>query len=216
VGLASLANLFILPSVFVCCLCITEIAIPAEFGDVEVSVYALGSWPRDETMFNQGTTVPASIQQGFGAGLKVGLFPATLHRVVGLEIDSNIHSGALSFPNLANGQNNGAGRSDLLLFNTMFNVVVRYPGETVRPYVGIGAGWSTAVLLNPNIAGRDDEDFGSARAFGHQYLGGAQVLLNPKVFLFAEYRYFSSDYHWTGLAVGFRDHNALLGIGLRF
>lgn len=197
-------------------MCLSEATCPAEFGDVELSVYALGGSPRDEHIFNQGTIVSGSIRESFGAGLKVGLFPAALHRIVGLEIDSNVHSGALSFPNLADGQRNETGRSDLLLFNTTFNVVLRYPGETVRPYVGGGIGWSTAVLLNPNIAGRDDDDFGSARSFGHQYLGGMQVLLSPRVMLFAEYRYFSADYHWTSLAVDFRVHNALMGVGLRF
>ncbi|MDH4371422.1 MAG: porin family protein [Nitrospira sp.] len=215
-GFVSLARLVVLPSVLFCCLYLTDIARPAEFGDIELSLYALGSWPRDENVFNQGTTVSGSIQEGFGAGLKVGLFPAALHRVVGLEIDSNAHSGRLSFPNLANGQNHGHGRSDLLLFTSTFNLILRYPGERVRPYVGVGIGWATGVLLNPNIAGRDDDDFGSARAFGHQFLGGTQVLLSSKVMLFAEYRYFSTDYHWKSLAVDFRDHNVLVGVGLRF
>ncbi|UVT15236.1 MAG: outer membrane beta-barrel protein [Nitrospira sp.] len=183
---------------------------------MELSAYAMGSWPRDEDIFNQGTTGPGSIGQGFGAGLKAGLFPAALHRVVGLEIDSNIHSSSLSFPNIADGQDQGSGRSDLLVIKTTFNVVLRYPGEFVRPYVGGGIGWATGVLLNPNIAGRDDTDFGSARALGHQFLGGVQVLLSPKIFVFAEYRYFSADYHWEGLAVDFREHNSLAGVGLRF
>ena len=156
--------------------CLPEASVAVEFGDVEVSGYVLGSWPSDEPVFNQGTTVTASIQQGFGAGLKVGLYPAVLHRFVGLELDSNIHSGRLSFPSIATGQRE-EGRSDLLLSKSTFNVVLRYPGVTFRPYVGAGIGWSTAVLLNPNIAGRDDEDFGSARAFGYQYLGGAQLIL---------------------------------------
>jgi opacity protein-like surface antigen len=195
---------------------LTEVALPAEFGDVELSAYALGSWPRDLEIFNQGTTVPVSIQNGLGAGLKVGLFPSALRRIVGLEIDSNAHSGALSFPNVANGQNNGTGRSDLLVLNTTFNLILRYPGERIRPYVGVGIGWSHGTLLNPNIAGRDDKDFDSARALGHQYLGGAQVLLSPKVFLFGEYRYFSSNYHWEGLAIDFRTHYGLAGAGLRF
>lgn len=204
-----------------------DLAFAAEFGDVEVSVYALGSWPRDENIFNQGATVQGSIQEGFGAGLKAGLFPTALHRVLGLEIDSNVHSGAFSFPNLLNGQNNGTGHSDLLIINTIFNLVLRYPGEIVRPYIGIGLGWSHGTLLNPNIAGRNDKDFDSARAFTHQFLGGVQVLLSPKVFLFGEYRDYSiflfgeyrsvsSNYHWDELAVDFRAHYSLLGVGLRF
>jgi opacity protein-like surface antigen len=216
VGTTSLVNPTLLATALICWLSLTGLTLAAEFGDVELGLYALGSWPRDEDVFNQGTRVPASVQQGFGAGLKVGLFPAALHRAVGLEIDSNVHNGALSFPNIANGRNNGVGRSDLLVFKTTFNVILRYPGELVRPYVGVGIGWATGVLLNPNIAGRDDQDFDDTRAFGHQFLGGTQLLLSPKVFLFAEYRYFSANYHWKSLAVDFRDHNGLMGVGLRF
>lgn len=209
------------------CLTTTEVAFAVEFGDVELNLYALGSWPRDENVFNQGTTVPASIQPGFGAGLKAGLFPAALRRMVGLEIDSNMHGAALSFPNVANGRNNGTAGSDLLMINTTFNLILRYPGERIRPYVGVGVGWSHGTLLNPNITGRDDQDFDSARAVTHQFLGGAQLILNPQVplfntqqnvaiFLFGEYRYLSSDYHWEGLVLDFRTHYGLLGAGLRF
>jgi opacity protein-like surface antigen len=172
------------------------------------------------------TKISSTKGQGFGAGLRAGLFPAALHRAVGLEIDSNIHGGALSFPNIVNGRNNGTGHSDLLLINTMFNLILRYPGERVRPYVGFGLGWSHGTLLNPNVAGRDDKDFDSARSFTHQFLSGAQVHL-PKirlfgmerpysVFLFGEYRYLSSNYHWEGIALDFRTHYGLLGAGLRF
>lgn len=77
-------------------------------------------------------------------------------------------------------------------------------------------GWSHGTLLNPNIIGRNDKDFDSARAFGHQYLAGAQVMVNSRVFVFGEYRYFSANYHWDGLALDFRAHYGLFGAGLRF
>ena len=188
----------------------------AEFGEIDLSGYLLGSWPRDQNLFNQGSTVPASIQQGFGAGLKIGIFPHATRRMLGIEIDSYGHGGALSFSNTAHGQNNATGRSNVLVLNTMVNLVLRYPGEVVTPYIGIGAGWSHGTLLNPNIAGRADKDFDSARALGYQYLAGAQVMVSPRVFLFGEYRYFSANYHWEGLAVDFRVHYGLFGVGLRF
>ncbi len=205
----------------------TEHAFSVEFGDVDVSLYALGSWPRNLDIFNQDTMVPASVQEGFGAGLKAGLFPNVLRRMVGIEIDSNMHGTAISFPNIASGQQNATGRSDLLMINTTFNLILRYPGERIRPYIGGGIGWSHGTLLNPNIAGRDDKDFDSARAFTYQFLGGTQVVLKPHVsllgtqqtvalFLFGEYRYLSSNYHWERLAMDFRTHHGILGIGPRF
>jgi len=188
----------------------------AEFGEIDLAGYLMGSWPRDQPIFNQGSMVTASIQSGVGAGVKIGLFPHAMHRMLGIEIDSYGHGGALSFPNMANGQNNGTGRSNLLVLNTMLNLILRYPGEVVTPYIGIGGGWSHGTLLNPNITGRSDKDFDSARALGYQYLAGVQVLVSPKVFIFGEYRYFSANYHWDALAMDFRAHYGLFGVGLRF
>jgi opacity protein-like surface antigen len=207
--LASVAGLFAL-------LMVQPPGLAAEFGDIELALYALGTWPRDNGIFNQGETADVSIKQGIGAGVRVGLFPAFTGRMLGFEIDSFGHGGALSFPNTPNGQNHGTGRSDLLILNTMFNLVLRYPGETISPYVGAGAGWSHGTLLNPNIVGRADQDFETARAFGHQFLGGLHVMVTRRVFVFGEYRYFSANYHWDGLALDFRVHYGLAGVGLRF
>lgn len=221
------ARAIVLLGVLVGCLSTATPAFSASIGDIELGVYALGSWPRDQDIYNQGTTVPASIQPGGGAGWKVGFYPSLLHRMVGLQLDSNIHYAAITFPNIAQGRNNDTGRSDLLLTNTTFNLILRYPGERFRPYIGAGIGWSSCALLNSNIAGREDRDFASAIAFTHQFLGGAQLIIKPDVpifdtqhtiaiFLFSEYRYLSSNYHWEGLAVDFRTHYGLLGVGLRF
>ncbi|HJT19918.1 MAG TPA: outer membrane beta-barrel protein [Nitrospira sp.] len=196
----------------VCCLLTSFPARAAEFGDIDLGIYALGSWPQDRQIFNQGSTVEASIKQGFGAGIKIALFPNFLHRMLGLELESNGHSSALSFPN----GNNGTARSNMLILNSMVNLIARYPGELVRPYIGIGAGWSSSALLDPNIAGRKDNDFDTAHALAYQYIGGLQFILTQRVFAFSEYRYFSANYHWDGLAVDFRSHYGLVGVGLRF
>lgn len=198
------------------CLGLPLFALAEEFGDVELSAYVLGSWPRDHEIYNQGTMAQASIESGIGAGLKVALFPDALNRMVGLEIDSHGHGGGIVFPNTANGRLNSIGQSDLLILNTMFNLIVRYPGETFSPYIGAGCGWSHAMLLGPDIAGRPDRDFDSARTFGYQALGGLHMMIGSKLFLFGEYRYFSAAYHWQQLAVDLHPHYGLVGAGLRF
>jgi len=217
----------VLLAVLVWCLSPATPAFSTDIGDIEVGVYALGSWPRDQDIYNQGTTVPASIQAGGGAGLKVGFYPSLLSRMVGLQLDSNIHSTAIAFPNIARGGHHDTARSDLLVTNTIFHLILRYPGTRFRPYIGAGIGWSSGTLLNPNIAGREDRDFASAIAFTHQFLGGAQLVIKPDIpifdtqhtmaiFLFSEYRYVSANYHWEGLALDFRTHYGLLGVGVRF
>ena len=98
----------------------------------------------------------------------------------------------------------------------MINLIVRYPGEWIQPYVGIGGGWSDGMLVNPNIAGRPDQDFETAWALGYQFLVGTRINVSPRVFLFGEYRYFSANYHWDGLALDFRAQYGVAGFGLRF
>ena len=188
----------------------------AEFGDIELGFYGLGSWPVDKPIFNQGVVEDASLQNGFGGGVKVSLFPNFTRRIVGMEIDSSGHGSAISFGGRGAGMQSAHSHSDLLVFNTMINVLVRYPGERIQPYVGIGGGWTHGILLNPNIAGRSDQDFEAARALGYQFLAGARVNISPRVFLFGEYRYFSANYHWEGLALDFRAQYGVAGFGLRF
>jgi opacity protein-like surface antigen len=188
----------------------------ADFGDIELGFYALGSWPIDKPIFNQGIVQEASVRNGYGAGIKVSLFPNFTGRIVGVEIDSSGHTGAFSFPSRGTAAQTGASRSDLLFFSTMINLLVRYPGERIQPYVGVGGGWSDGILLNPNIVGRADHDFEAAWTLGYQFLGGTTVNLSARLFLFGEYRYFAANYHWEGLALNFRTHYGVAGIGLRF
>ena len=191
-------------------------ASAADFGDIELGLYGLGSWPVDKPIFNQGVMQEGSVRNGYGAGVKVSLFPNFTGGIVGLEIDSSGQASAISFTNRATGTEAGTSRSDLLIFGTMINLVVRYPGKRIQPYVGIGGGWSDGILLNPNIAGRSDRDFETAWTLGYQFLGGANINISRRLFVFGEYRYFSANYHWEGLALDFRTHYGVAGFGLRF
>jgi opacity protein-like surface antigen len=191
-------------------------AAGAEFGDIELGFYALGSWPVDKPIFNQGVVQDASVGNGYGAGLKVSVFPNWTRRIAGIEIDSSGHSGSFSSSGPGTAAQAGASRSDLLIFNTMINLLIRYPGKRIQPYVGVGGGWSDGILLNPNIVGRTDHDFETAWALGYQFLAGTKINISSGVFLFGEYRYFSANYHWEGLALDFRTHYGVAGFGLRF
>jgi opacity protein-like surface antigen len=207
----------VVAAMFLCLLAgLNSHALGAEFGDIELGFYGLGSWPVDKPIFNQGVVEDASLKNGFGGGVKVSLFPHFTRRIVGIEIDSSGHGGALSFSGRDAGMQSGSSRSDLLVFNTMINVLVKYPGERIQPYVGIGGGWTHGILLNPNIAGRSDQDFEAARALAYQFLAGTRISVSSRVFLFGEYRYFSANYHWEGLALDFRAQYGVVGFGLRF
>ncbi|BCA55069.1 conserved exported protein of unknown function [Nitrospira sp. KM1] len=189
-----------------------------ERNDVYLSVYALGSWPINNGVFFQTGTVPdAKISVGAGAGLKVAVFPSIAKGFVGVELESIGQSTDISLP-LTTGPGTGAvGRVNLWAFNSMVNLIVRYPHLPMMiPYGGVGGGISSGVLTHADIPGRPDKDFESSSTFGYQFLAGVQSNWSKKVFVFGEYKYLAANYHWQRMSLDFRSHYGLIGVGLRF
>jgi opacity protein-like surface antigen len=148
--------------------------------------------------------------------LKVAVFPTIGKGFLGLELESFGNSSNISVP-LTTGPGAGTvGRTNLWVFNSMANLIIRYRGLPVIPYVGIGGGLSQGVLSGANIPSRPDQDFESSATFGYQFLGGVQSNVSKRLFLFGEYKYLSANYHWQRLSLEFRSQYGLVGIGLRF
>jgi len=189
-----------------------------ERNDVYLSLYALGSWPSNREAFFQAGKVPnTTVGNGAGAGLKVAVFPALAKGYVGIELESFGHSSDISFPLMSSLGAGTTAHTNLWVFNSMANLIIRYPELLgVVPYVGIGGGLSQGVLTNANIPGRPDQDFESSSTLGYQLLAGVQSNPSQKIFAFGEYKYLSANYHWRRLALEFRAQYALVGIGVRF
>jgi opacity protein-like surface antigen len=196
-------------------LLVTVSEVPAqEKDDVYISLYVERTLPRDRNAFLGGEEMAnTTVANSMGAGLKLGFFPALAKGVVGIELESSGHGGEVNFLLMTNSKTAG---TNLLVFNSMVNAIVRYPGENIRPYLGVGVGLSQGILTAPNIPGRTDTDFEAARSFGHQYLAGVQGMVSERSFLFAEYKYLSANYHWEKLSLDFRSHYVIAGIGIRF
>ena len=189
--------------------------IAAETADVDVGLYALGAFPSDQGLFAQGGNPSGTkITNGAGAGIKAAVFPHGLGNIVGIGLESSGHGSEISFSSPVNAGSTVS--TNLWVFSSMVNLTLRYPGNVFVPYIGIGGGYSSGVLTHADILGRSDRDFEGSWAFGSQFFGGVQGNLTDKVFLFSEYKYFSANYHWKQLALDFRSHYALFGIGLRF
>jgi opacity protein-like surface antigen len=187
----------------------------AETADVDVGLYALGAFPSDHGLFAQGGNPSGiKISNGAGAGIKASVFPHGLGNIIGIGLESSGHGSEISFSSPVNA--GSAVSTNLWVFSSMVNLTLRYPGNAFVPYMGVGGGYSSGVLTHADIPGRSDRDFEGSWAFGSQFFGGVQGNLTEKVFLFSEYKYFSADYHWKQLALDFRSHYALFGIGLRF
>jgi len=186
----------------------------AETADIDVGLYALGAFPSDQGLFSQGgNPSDTRIANGVGAGIKASVFPHYLGNIVGIGLESFGHGSEVTFSSARAGSLRS---TNLWVFSSMVNLTLRYPWKAFIPYIGVGGGYSSGVLTHAEIPGRSDRDFEGSWAFGSQFFGGLQGNLTEKVFLFSEYKYFSANYHWKELALDFRSHYALFGIGLRF
>jgi opacity protein-like surface antigen len=187
----------------------------AETADVDIGLYALGAFPSDRGLFAQGgNPSDTRITNGIGAGIKIAVFPHSLGNIVGIGLESFGHGSEISFSSSERAGSTAS--TNLWAFNTMANLILRYPGKVFVPYIGVGGGYSSGVLTHANIPGRSDRDFDGSWAFGSQFFGGLQGNVTEKVFLFSEYKYFSANYHWQQLALDFRSQYVLFGLGLRF
>ncbi len=187
----------------------------AETADVDVGLYALGAFPSDQGLFAQGSNPSDTrIANGVGAGFKAAVFPHSLGNSIGIGLEFSGHGSEITFSSSTRAGSTAS--TNLWVFGSMVNLTLRYPGKAFVPYIGVGGGYSSGVLTHANIPGRSDRDFEGSWTFGYQFFGGLQGNLTEKVFLFSEYKYFSANYHWEQLALDFRSHYALAGVGLRF
>jgi opacity protein-like surface antigen len=192
-------------------------AAALEKDDVYMSFYILGSFPRNQNVNFGGVDVPnTSVENGIGAGLKVGVFPDITRRLLGFEFEYSALGSGIEFPVSTGSGTESIGSTNLLVFGSMVNLIIRYPGKVIQPYVGIGGGLSHGILFGADIPGRADRDFEASPTFGYQFLAGVQSNLTEKTYLFGEYKRFAANYHWEGLSLDFRAQYALVGIGIRF
>src|SRR5688500_9205819 len=138
-------------------LLVTVSEVSAQKDDVYISLYVERSLPRYRNVFLGGEEMTNTrVSNSVGAGMKLGFFPAIAKGVVGIELESSGHGGRVTFPLMTNSQTAG---TNLLVFNSMVNAIVRYPGEIIRPYHGVSVGMSQAILTAPNIQARKETDY---------------------------------------------------------
>lgn len=168
----------------------------------------------------RGTNIKGSA----GAGLKAGVYPGATGGVLGLEGEFFGHGGKLKTP----GGAFPSADANLLVLNSMLNLLARYPGDTIQPYVGAGIGVSLAQLRDLNFRTNSGVGAGKAGdiAFAYQFLAGVRAYVQKKVFLFGEYKYFGSSYDWKSetasggagptTSLTFQTHLAIAGLGVSF
>ncbi|HEY7533449.1 MAG TPA: hypothetical protein VH681_11815, partial [Nitrospiraceae bacterium] len=179
----------------------------------------LGTMPINENLDVGGTTINnTNVKGSVGAGIKAGIFPNFAGGILGVEGEVFGHGGSVSAPQA---------QGDLTVINFMVNVLARYPGEFIQPYIGAGFGVSAGELHDANIQVGGSQLTGKSNdaAFAYQFLGGARAYVTKRIFLFGEYKYFSASYKWEseGINTGnpsvkldFRTQIVSGGVGISF
>jgi opacity protein-like surface antigen len=201
-----------------------------EQGERYVSLFVQGSHPLNRPIRLQDDPFTnTDVQGGLGGGLKVGIFPAFAGRVLGLEAELSGLNGKVDAPTGTTGGVTKSANFRLNSFNAMANLLLRYPGEVIQPYIGAGAGVSGGFARNLNIRqstiGVIHENAADG-AFAYQLLGGVRANVSDHLFLFTEYRYFVTNYQWESeladgshgpsFTLNYRTHIISGGLGFRF
>lgn len=195
-----------------------------------VSLYMQGSHPLNRPVrFQEDPFANTDVQGGLGGGLKIGFFPAFTGRVVGLEAELSGLDGKVNAPAATSGGVTRSANFRLQSINAMANLLLRYPGEVLQPYIGVGAGLSGGFARDLNLQhsgiGVIHENAADG-AFAYQFIGGLRANVGESLFFFTEYKYFVSNYQWESefangsrgpsFTLNYRTHLIAGGLGFRF
>ena len=151
------------------------------------------------------------MQGGLGGGLKVGFFPAFTGQFVGLEAGLSGLDGKVNAPTATTGGVTRSANFRLQSVNAMANLLLRYPGEIIQPYVGVGSvyqeGFARDLDLQHSSVGVVRENAADG-AFALPVHRRAARQCGERMFLFTEYKYFVANYQWESeLADGSTAHH---------
>ncbi len=198
--------------------------------ELYVSVYMQGSRPLNRPFrLQEDPFTNTDVQGGLGGGIKVGFFPAFAGRYIGLEAELSGLDGKANAPTATRGGVTRSADFRLQSINAMANLLLRYPGETIQPYIGIGAGLSGGFARDLNVQhstiGVVHENAADG-AFAYQLIGGVRANVTDRIFLFTEYKYLVANYQWESevpdgsrgpsFTLNYRAHIVAGGIGFSF
>ncbi|ESP62561.1 Outer membrane protein A precursor [Smithella sp. ME-1] len=91
--------------------------------------------------------------------------------------------------------------------NLMVNLLLRYPEGMIRPYIGLGAGWSMGEIAGGSL----DESFNN---YAVQGIAGINLEIIPSLSIDFGYRYFFTECKTPGGDATLGDH--ILSVGLNY
>jgi opacity protein-like surface antigen len=202
-----------------------ESAAPAsshEGPEIYGAIYLLGSLAKNRNLNVAGDELPSTtVRNGGGGGFKAGVFPSFTGYVLGIQAESFGLGHEVTAPASMGSSGIQSGQGTLLAWTTMVSLIAQYPGKILKPYGGVGAGWSSSYLVDARFSKGTATQTGTLRdtSLALQYFAGLRALVTDKVFVFGEYKYFASRYQWSGRlesSLDLRTHIVAIGIGLAF
>lgn len=208
----------------------SAVPTPESRNEFYASLFMQGSYPVNRPVRLQDDPYTnTDVQGGLGGGLKLGVFPAFAGGMLGFEAEVSGLDGKVDAPPQTIGGISRSASFRLQSINAMANLLLRYPGKVIQPYVGIGAGVSGGFARDLNL---QHSSVGVIRenaadgAFAYQFLGGVRANVTDRVFLFTEYKYFVANYQWESefsdgshgpsFTLNYRTHIISGGVGFRF
>ena len=197
-------------------------ASPRTGPEIYGGVYVFGSLAQNRNLNVGGEELPSTtVKNAAGGGFKAGVFPAFTGYVVGIQAESFGLGHEVKAPASMGASGVQSGHGTLLAWTTMVSLIMQYPGKLVKPYGGVGAGWSSSYLVDAHFTKCAVTQAGTLRdtSLAFQYFAGVRMLVTEKVFVFGEYKYFASRYQWSGNlepSLDLRTHIVAIGVGLSF
>ena len=199
---------------------------PVKKVDLYLSGHLFGLLPQDKDLSVGGNRIPnTDVRGAIGAGIKFDAYPWFTKKLLGAEIEAFGLGGSVRAPRITSGSGTTQAQGSLIAVNTMYNLMLRYPGKTIQPYIGIGAGTSTGILHSVNITSGNVGLTGSSAdfSFAYQFLGGVRTFVTERLFVFGEHKYFVTQYRWDSDGAGnqrikldFQTHIISGGLGWSF
>lgn len=186
------------------------------------AIYVLGSLAKNRNLNVGGEELPSTtVRNGAGGGFRAGVFPAFTGYIVGIQAESFGLGHEVSAPASMGSSGIQSGRGTLLAWTTMVSLLVQYPGKVLKPYIGIGAGWSSSFLVDATLTKGAMTQTGTLQdtSLALQYVAGLRTYVTESLFVFGEYKYFASRYQWGGSlepSLDLRTHIVAIGVGLSF
>lgn len=193
---------------------LSSIAIPAR---AEWYVAGQAGYSFADSLRNVTTTGPFSgielqafdMKNSLAYGGKVGVFP--FHGSLGFELDVN-HS----TPHVKNIDTTPG--IHMAVTNVGANILLRYPGVTFQPYLGIGPG-----ILIARLSRSVETEPDTQVSIGFNFLTGIRAFVTSNVALFTEYKYTDAKFRFDdafgafgGFDSTYRAHQLFVGVSYHF